>query len=57
MGRRKEGRLEESEDNVRIGTVHNIQTQKRGLRPPRTLYNLNFRKKIFGERGRSKKGF
>jgi hypothetical protein len=44
-------------DNLRISFIYDVQIKKRGVRSPKILYNLDFRKGICKLRRGGKKDF
>jgi hypothetical protein len=57
IGRYEERRLTQFEDNLKINFIYNVQTKRRGVRAPRILHDLNFRKRICKLRERNEKDF
>ena len=54
IGRCEKKKLTQPKNNLRISFVHDVQIKKKGVRSPGTLYNLNFRKRIYKLRKKGK---
>jgi hypothetical protein len=57
ISRWKKRGLAQPENNLRVSFIYDVQTEKRGVRSSRTLYNLNLKKRICGQRRENEEDF